>query len=332
MIHRLWMIVFPCGRVSNPGRAGVEILAHWVIPTLRARIIQRLFHRGFPRSPCPCLWPVTAIRRMLEQAGVEVVGRRAAIDEEAVKQAHDGDGAELALAGRSQGGCRSMRPATGSSAAIQHVSVDGTPLFQAARPRRSRAPSARLLGPDMHPVERGRAGPRRRSNGAMSTARLTSAAEREFIESYLDAEWPEVGLLRRRVPDGGARRDPVRPVEGSHFTILGMPLLPLLGALRERGGWRHDVKDRLTPKSSATRSRTAVAGDPPILARGAGIDADYRPHRVTRRRAAAYLAEKRAAIPTGAGRTSPCRSSSTRSTWPRKRPTARSRRARPICC
>ena len=24
-------------------------------------------------------------------------------------------------------------------------------------------------------------------------------------------------------------------VEGSHFTILGMPLLPLLGALRERG-------------------------------------------------------------------------------------------------
>jgi len=24
-------------------------------------------------------------------------------------------------------------------------------------------------------------------------------------------------------------------VEGSHFTILGMPLIPLLGALRERG-------------------------------------------------------------------------------------------------
>jgi len=24
-------------------------------------------------------------------------------------------------------------------------------------------------------------------------------------------------------------------VEGSHFTILGLPLLPLLGALRERG-------------------------------------------------------------------------------------------------
>ncbi|MGH6786473.1 MAG: septum formation protein Maf, partial [Novosphingobium sp.] len=24
-------------------------------------------------------------------------------------------------------------------------------------------------------------------------------------------------------------------IEGSHFTVLGMPLLPVLGALRERG-------------------------------------------------------------------------------------------------
>jgi septum formation protein len=24
-------------------------------------------------------------------------------------------------------------------------------------------------------------------------------------------------------------------IEGNHFTILGMPLIPLLGALRERG-------------------------------------------------------------------------------------------------
>jgi septum formation protein len=24
-------------------------------------------------------------------------------------------------------------------------------------------------------------------------------------------------------------------IEGDHFTVLGMPLLPLLGALRERG-------------------------------------------------------------------------------------------------
>jgi septum formation protein len=57
----------------------------------------------------------------------------------------------------------------------------------------------------------------------------------EFIESYLDAEWPAVGYcvgVFRMEGRGAQLFDQVR---GSHFTVLGMPLLPLLGALRERG-------------------------------------------------------------------------------------------------
>jgi len=56
-----------------------------------------------------------------------------------------------------------------------------------------------------------------------------------FIGDYLDAEWPEVGYTV------GVFRLEARGVQlfssiaGDHFTILGMPLLPLLGALRERG-------------------------------------------------------------------------------------------------
>lgn len=57
----------------------------------------------------------------------------------------------------------------------------------------------------------------------------------EFIKSYLDAEWPAVagcvGVFRME----GRGVTLFDRVEGSHFTILGMPLLPLLGALRERG-------------------------------------------------------------------------------------------------
>ena len=56
-----------------------------------------------------------------------------------------------------------------------------------------------------------------------------------FIGSYLDEEWPEVGYcvgVFRMEARGVQLFD---RVEGSHFTILGMPLIPLLGALRDRG-------------------------------------------------------------------------------------------------
>lgn len=56
-----------------------------------------------------------------------------------------------------------------------------------------------------------------------------------FIETYLDAEWPAiagcVGCYRIEGP--GAQL--FSRIDGSQFTVLGMPLLPLLSHLRERG-------------------------------------------------------------------------------------------------
>ncbi|KTT96208.1 septum formation protein Maf [Sphingomonas yabuuchiae] len=56
-----------------------------------------------------------------------------------------------------------------------------------------------------------------------------------FIDRYLDQEWPAisgcVGCFRIEGP--GVQL--FSRIEGSHFTILGMPLLPVLGYLRERG-------------------------------------------------------------------------------------------------
>lgn len=57
-----------------------------------------------------------------------------------------------------------------------------------------------------------------------------------FIDSYLAREWPAVagcvGVFR--IEALGVQL--FEHIEGSHFTVLGMPLLPLLGALREHGG------------------------------------------------------------------------------------------------
>ncbi|MGB3712757.1 MAG: Maf family protein [Erythrobacter sp.] len=57
----------------------------------------------------------------------------------------------------------------------------------------------------------------------------------DFIARYLEAEWPEVancvGVFR--IEAMGVHL--FERIEGSHFTILGMPLLPVLAALRRFG-------------------------------------------------------------------------------------------------
>ena len=57
----------------------------------------------------------------------------------------------------------------------------------------------------------------------------------EFIEHYLDAEWPDVGYCVGVFRLEGRGVQLFENIDGDHFTILGMPLLPLLGALRDRG-------------------------------------------------------------------------------------------------
>jgi septum formation protein len=70
----------------------------------------------------------------------------------------------------------------------------------------------------------------------VETARLeVRALSEQFIADYLDAEWPEVGYtvgVFRLEARGVQLFD---RIDGDHFTILGMPLIPLLGALRDRG-------------------------------------------------------------------------------------------------
>jgi septum formation protein len=69
-----------------------------------------------------------------------------------------------------------------------------------------------------------------------SIARLhVRALSEEFIEHYLSLEWPAIGHTVGAFRIEGPGVQLFETIEGDQFTVLGMPLLPLLGALREAG-------------------------------------------------------------------------------------------------
>lgn len=71
-------------------------------------------------------------------------------------------------------------------------------------------------------------------HGALAKLHVRGLSD-SFIHSYLDREWPAVagcvGVFR--IEDRGVQL--FEAIEGDHFTVLGMPLLAVLGALREQG-------------------------------------------------------------------------------------------------
>ena len=71
-------------------------------------------------------------------------------------------------------------------------------------------------------------------HGAMASLHVIEMSE-TFIAAYLDEEWPAVagcvGVFR--IEARGVQL--FNAIAGDHFTVLGMPLLPVLGALREQG-------------------------------------------------------------------------------------------------
>jgi septum formation protein len=176
-------------------------------------------------------------REMLDQAGVQFEIRSPLFDEEEVKSAGL-SGEDLA-----------RRLAEGKAASIPSapndwvigsdstISVDGVRYSkprdrdQAARHLRAFSGRTMLLSSAVALASQGRP-----DWTHADTARLRVRALSEaFIEAYLDVEWPDVGYCVGVFRMEGRGVTLFEEVEGSHFTILGMPLLPLLGALRERG-------------------------------------------------------------------------------------------------
>lgn len=70
----------------------------------------------------------------------------------------------------------------------------------------------------------------------IDVAKLTTRSfSDDFLEAYLDSEWPGVSGCVGCYQLEGRGSQLFAGIEGSHFTILGLPLLPLLDYLRTRG-------------------------------------------------------------------------------------------------
>jgi septum formation protein len=72
------------------------------------------------------------------------------------------------------------------------------------------------------------------SQGSLARLHVRELSD-NFIRQYLDAEWPEVSFCVGvfRIEAMGVQL--FERIEGDQFTVLGMPLLGVLGALRDMG-------------------------------------------------------------------------------------------------
>jgi septum formation protein len=175
-------------------------------------------------------------RLMLEQAGVDFEVRSPDFDEDSARQGLDGEALALRLAK----GKASSIAGNGDDWIIgsdSTVTVDGVryskPRDRDDAVRHLRAFSGRtmLLSSAVALANHGRIDWSHAETARLGVRKLSD----DFIQSYLDLEWPEVGHCVGVFRMEGRGVTLFDQVDGSHFTILGMPLLPLLGALRGRG-------------------------------------------------------------------------------------------------
>lgn len=175
-------------------------------------------------------------RAMLGAAGVAIDVRPANIDERALEAelASAGPG-EIALAlaeAKALSVYGQGRPVLGSDSV---VSVDGQRFNKPA----SRAQAAEHLAffsgktMELHSAAAiALGGALRWSHAEVARLKVRELTPR-FIENYLAEEWPEVsqcvGVFR--IEARGVQL--FEKIEGDHFTVLGMPLLSVIGALRE---------------------------------------------------------------------------------------------------
>ena len=176
---------------------------------------------------------------LLANAAVAYAAEAPGVDEAAIKAGFAGDDAALTVAlGEAKAGAVSKRhPRALVIGSDSLISVEGRRFDKpagretAAEHLRFFSGKAMQLASSAVLVQDGETVWSHASRATLTVRPLSEA----FIQNYLDADWPEVsycvGVFRLEGP--GVQL--FETIEGDHFTILGLPLLPLLGALREQG-------------------------------------------------------------------------------------------------
>jgi len=176
---------------------------------------------------------------LLANAGVPYAAEAPEVDEAAVKQAFAGTDRELALA-LAEAKALSVSRRRAEALVIGSDSVLSVEGGRFSKPvgREEAAEHLRFFsGRTMEltsAVALASAGASVWTHASTATLQVRGLSD-TFIATYLDADWPEVsycvGVFRLEGP--GVQL--FEAIEGDHFTILGLPLLPLLGELRRRG-------------------------------------------------------------------------------------------------
>jgi septum formation protein len=175
-------------------------------------------------------------RAMLAAAGVEFDVLPAAIDERALEATLDGAGPDAIALALAEAKALSIAgtewPVLGSDSV---VSVEGRRFSKPA----SRAQAAEHLWffsgrtMELHSAAAiALDGEIVWSHVALAVLQVRDLSA-GFIEAYLDAEWPEVGQCVGVFRIEGIGVQLFERIDGDMFTVLGMPLLAVLGALRE---------------------------------------------------------------------------------------------------
>lgn len=182
-------------------------------------------------------------RAMLEAAGVSFQPIAADVDEEGVTASLRAEGADGRAVADALAELKAVKLSLRFPRALvlgcdSTVAMADGALIDKATTREAAARQLRALSGKMHRITSAVVAA---ENGVavwrhVDVARLTVRAFSDaFLDAYLDAEWPAIGECV-----GGYRLEArgvqlFSRIEGHHFTILGLPLLPLLAWLRDRG-------------------------------------------------------------------------------------------------
>ena len=177
---------------------------------------------------------------MLEAAGIAFTAVPAHLDERAIEAEFAGtapDAVALALAEAKAVAVSHENPGELVLGSDSLVEVDGR-RFDKPKTRDEAAAHLRFFSGKVMRLHSAAAlvhdGVLRWKHAGLASLHAIAMSD-HFIESYLTAEWPAVagcvGVFR--IEGRGVQL--FERIEGDHFTVLGMPLLPVLGALRDQG-------------------------------------------------------------------------------------------------